>query len=95
MSRRAKGYVSPKIKPTSRKYPLVEIIWNDAWSGAGWHPVLTHEPLTCVTVGYLINRNKLGCTTAVTLDEAGVTGGVSFRPQGMIVSVRTIQRARK
>lgn len=95
MTSKMARYLSPSIKAVGSKYPLVEITWNDAWSGAGWHHDPTHEPLTCITVGYMIKNNDMGCMVATTLDEKGVTGGVSFRPAGMIIGIRVIQKAQK
>lgn len=79
------------------KYPVVEIRWGDAWGAPGWKHArdIDNTPMKCVTVGYLIKQDKHGITTAASLDESSDPGMVSFRPHGMITSVKVLKKADK
>ena len=81
----------------SYPYPLVEIIWDDASSDAGWHTraLVKFEKQIVVTVGFLVAENKeyviIGHTYTLPDDYLGW-----FQiPKGMILSRKTLKRATK
>lgn len=79
---------------TKLKRPrLVEIHWDDAWSGSGWRvPAdIDHTALVATTVGYMIKSTRLGVTVAGSLADNGDYGSISFRPRGMIRKIRRLR----
>lgn len=76
------------------KYPLVEVLWHDAWSQGGWQTTdpQKNEPAPCLSVGYMIAKTKSGVTLAGSLDDGANVGVIQFRPSGMIKSIKVLRR---
>ena len=77
-------------------YSLVEIVWDDACSDAGWQTTkhIKFEPQIVVTVGFLIAENKSYLILAHTYSEDDFVGWFQI-PKGMIVSRKTLKRGKK
>lgn len=74
---------------------IVEVTWEDASSTEGWMPPDEadgyHErEYICVTVGYLVKRDKRGVTLSATVNCTGARGGTWHIPAGMIRRVRSL-----
>ena len=81
----------PKRKSkTPYKYPLVEIIWDDASTDNGWEPVpedLNAELVT--TVGFLVRENATHLLIANSYDPNHTNGRIQI-PIGMVLSRKVI-----
>ena len=72
------------------KYPLIEVIWDDASTDNGWEPVpdeLKAELVT--TVGFLVRETDKHLLIANSYDPNHTNGRIQI-PVGMIVSRRVI-----
>jgi hypothetical protein len=78
------------------QYPLIEVIWDDAASGSGWHEAkeVKFEPQIVVTVGFLIAENNKYIIIGHTYSEGDYVGDFQI-PKGMIVSRKVLKRATK
>lgn len=75
---------------TSYKYPLIEVIWDDASTDNGWEPVpeeLKAELVT--TVGFLVRETDKHLLIANSYDPNHTNGRIQI-PVGMIVSRKVI-----
>lgn len=83
-----------------KKRPLLEVTWDDAFNNSrwftqedaeGWHD----SPLRCVTIGWLVKKDKTGITLAHTVvgspNVASDIGSPWHIPTGMIRKVRRIR----
>jgi hypothetical protein len=79
------------------KFPLVEIVWDDACSESGWCYVddTKLSPQHCYTVGFLIFESRDHILIGHTHDGEGGYVGWFQIPKRMIVSRKTLKRARK
>lgn len=77
-------------------YALVELVWDDACSDAGWQTTkqIKFEPQKVVTVGLLIAENKDYIIIAHTYSADDYVGWFQI-PKGMILSRKTLKRAKK
>lgn len=77
-------------------YALVELVWDDACSDAGWQTTkqIKFEPQKVVTVGLLIAENKDYLIIAHTYSADDYVGWFQI-PKGMILSRKTLKRAKK
>lgn len=74
---------------------IVEVTWEDACSSDPWtrsREVL--DRLTCVTVGYLLKRDKEAIHLAASLNEGGQRSSTWRIPAGMIRKVRVLDRVK-
>ena len=77
-------------------YSLVEIVWDDACSDAGWQSAksVKFEPQIVVTVGFLISENKNYVIVGHTYSADDYVGWFQI-PKGMILSRKTLKRGKK
>ena len=77
-------------------YPLVEIVWADASSDAGWQEAkkVKFEPQTVVTIGFLIAENRKYLILGHTYSGDDYVGWFQI-PKGMIISRKVLKRARR
>jgi hypothetical protein len=75
---------------------LIEVVWDDAASGAGWHEIqeVKFEPQIVVTVGFLIAENNKYIIIGHTYSEGAYVGDFQI-PKGMIISRKVLKRAAK
>ena len=79
-----------KSKSISYKYPLVEVIWDDASTDNGWEPVPTELQAELVTtVGFLVRETDKHLLIANSYDPNHTNGRIQI-PVGMIVSRKVI-----
>ena len=84
-----------KTKRPFQKYPLCEVIWDDASElTAGWTDQIEKtEPALALSVGFLVRETKDHIVIAQDLDEAGHHNGRSQIPRGMVKKIRVIRKA--
>lgn len=73
------------------KFKIVEVKWEDTCSSDPWtrsKDVL--ERLDCVTVGYLLKRDKSAIHLAASLNESGQRSSTWRIPAGMVRKVRVL-----
>ena len=77
-------------------YALVEIVWDDACSDAGWQSAknIKFEPQIVVTVAFLIAETKKYVQLGHTYSGDDYVGWFQI-PKGMIISRKTLKRAKK
>lgn len=77
-------------------FDLVEIVWDDACSDAGWQTTKTvkFEPQKVVTVGFVIAENKQYLIFGHTYSGDDYVGWFQL-PKKMIISRKTLKRAKK
>jgi len=77
-------------------YPLVEIVWDDASSDAGWQEVkkVKFEQQVVVTIAFLIAENKKYVILGHTYSGDDYIGWFQI-PKGMIISRKVLKRARR
>lgn len=82
------------------KRPLLEVTWDDAFNSSRWHTQAEAEkwhgePVRCITIGWLIKRDRHGISLAHTVMGAPVMhsdiGSPWHIPKGMIRKVRRIR----
>lgn len=80
----------------SYQFPLVEIIWDDASSDAGWQEIkiTKFEPQTVISVGFLIAENSKYLIIGHTYSGDDFVGWMQI-PKGMIISKKILKRASK
>ena len=83
-SRKSKTILNPY------KYPLIEVIWDDAETNDGWEepPVDLKEALA-TTVGFLIRESEKHLLIASTYDPNHTNGRIQI-PVGMVVSRKVL-----
>ena len=77
-------------KKAAYKYPLIEVIWDDASTDNGWEPVpdeLKAELVT--TVGFLVRETDKHLLIANSYDPNHTNGRIQI-PVGMIVSRKVL-----
>lgn len=82
--------VKPKSASTSYKYPLIEVIWDDASTDNGWEAVpesLVPELVT--TVGFLVRETDKHLLIASSYDPNHTNGRIQI-PLGMVVSRKVL-----
>lgn len=74
------------------KYPLVEIVWDDAETDPSWRNLSDVNPkhALVVTVGFLIKETEKHIVIASTYSEEAVIATIQI-PVGMIVK-RTVRK---
>ena len=85
------------IRRPFQKYPLVEVIWDDA-AGLkdGWKA--THEmpdPCIALSVGFLVRESDDHIIIAQDTDAEGSHNGRTQIPRGMVKKIRVIRKADK
>jgi len=80
----------------SYKFPLVEIVWDDAASGSGWNDCseIKFEPQIVLTVGFLIAENKKYLLIGHTYSGNDFIGDLQI-PKGMIISRKVLKKVGK
>ena len=76
----------------TKKRKIVKVIWNDAVARAGWELRKTLKSLTpprCVSVGFLISKNKKYVTLAQNFSKADVGEQISI-PRAMIKKIKKL-----
>lgn len=82
-----KRRVTPKA---AYRYPLIEVIWDDASTDNGWEPVPTElTPELVTTVGFLVRETDKHLLIANSYDPNHTNGRIQI-PVGMIVSRKVI-----
>jgi len=77
-------------------YPLVEIVWDDASSDAGWQEVenIKFEPQIVTSVGFLIAESKKYVILGHTYSGDAYIGWFQI-PKGMIITRKVLKRAKR
>lgn len=66
------------------KYPLVEVLWDDAEVDSGWVETPDKlEPSIATTVGFLVKETKSHILVASSYDDARINGTIQI-PKKMI-----------
>lgn len=77
-------------------YPLVEVLWVDAYTDHGWENEVEVREELVITVGFLVTDNEKGLCIASSTGEDGSHNARIVIPAGMIRQMRTINgRKRK
>ena len=86
----------PKRKPKSKtistpyRFPLVEVIWDDAETSDGWEePTSDLKPAIATTVGFLVRETDKHLLIASTYDPNHTNGRIQI-PIGMVVSRKVL-----
>lgn len=77
-----------------KKYPLVEVKWEDAWStGRHYEPEnkLLYEPSHTTSIGFLLRR-KPRYVLAQSFTQSGMVHDTLCIPKGCVRKVRRIDR---
>lgn len=75
-----------------RTYPLVEIIWRDAASGAGWtEPGTVHRAPKIRTVGFLVHASKNSLTVATSVCPDDHYNATMTVPVSMVINRRVLE----
>lgn len=73
------------------KLKIVEVVWEDACSSDPWtRSTKVMDQLRCVTVGYLLKRDKNAVHLAASVNEAGQRSSTWRIPAGMVKKVRVL-----
>lgn len=75
-------------------YPLVEVLWIDAYTDHGWEDEVEIREEEVVTVGFLISQNDKGLCIASSTGEDGSHNARIVIPGGMVKKVRTLKNGR-
>lgn len=76
---------------TPYKYPLVEVIWDDASTDNGWEePPEKLVPELVTTVGFLVRETATHILIANSYDPNHTNGRIQI-PTGMIISRKVLQ----
>ena len=72
------------------KYPLIEVVWDDASTDNGWEapPDALKEELA-VTVGFLIRETDKHLLIASSYDDNHTNGRIQI-PKGMIMTRKVV-----
>lgn len=73
------------------KLKIVEVIWNDTFSDAGWKDVdkIMFVPLpVCTTVGYLLHKDEHVVRLAHSLNEG--QADFTLIPTGCVLKIRMV-----
>lgn len=83
------------MKRPFQKFPLVEVIWDDATElTQGWTDKLEEtEPALALSVGFLIKATKQHIVIALDLDQHGYHNGRSQIPRGMVKTMKVLRKA--
>ena len=85
--------------PTKFKYPLVEVIWNDAESDSSWSEVPTEKlkPTLALTIGFLVAEDEehVLIADAYFLTSSKTIGNTTKIPRGMIKEMNRLNVSRK
>jgi len=65
---------------------LVRVVWDDAWADHGWSDETEAGPVTCMSVGFVVQETTKGILLAQSVSQSGF-GSMWFVPSDMIVSV--------
>lgn len=85
-SRRGKS----KSTSTPYKYPLIEVIWDDASTDNGWEPVPDQlVPELVTTVGFLVRETEQHILIANSYDPNHTNGRIQI-PIRMVVSRKVL-----
>lgn len=85
------------VKRPHQKYPLVEVIWDDAaglkdgWKATNEMP----EPYIALSVGFLIRDGEHHIIIAQDTDEEGSHNGRTQIPRGMVKRIKVLRKADK
>lgn len=80
----------PKSKSTSYKYPLIEVIWDDASTDNGWEaPPDELIPELVITVGFLVRETDSHLLIANSYDPNHTNGRIQI-PKGMVTSRKVL-----
>lgn len=82
-----------KKEPLPRKISV--IVWKDIIAEAEWVGSISeikeeHEPMKCVSVGWIVHRTKEHITLADSFSEDHTFGSITSIPLGVIVSIDTL-----
>lgn len=81
---------SKKLKISSYKYPLIEVIWDDASTDNGWDAVPeTLSPELVTTVGFLVRETDAHLLIANSYDPNHTNGRIQI-PKGMVISRKVL-----
>ena len=75
--------------PDTDGYPVVFIKWIDAVAYGEWHEP-DAEPITCSTVGFLVERTE-GAIEVAAVVSAGMVNASIIIPEGMIIEIAQIE----
>jgi hypothetical protein len=77
-------------------YPLIEVVWDDACSDAGWQEAkkVKFEQQKVTTVGFLIRESRDYLIFGHTFSGDDFVGWFQL-PKKMIISRKTLKRATK
>ena len=82
--RKSKTILSPY------RFPLVEIMWDDAETSDGWEePVSELKAAVATTVGFLVRESERHLLIASTYDPNHTNGRIQI-PIGMVVSRKVL-----
>lgn len=77
------------------KFPIVEVIWHDAYSDDGWHEVQGEELVHVYSVGRVIRDGEseliLALNSILDCDDKEPHSCVMHIPKGMIKKIRYIR----
>ena len=80
-----------------KKYPIVEIIWQDATSHQGWHDIdELAEDFECMnvrSVGYLIKKDRKFVKIVMGITEDDQTNMVMVIPAKWVQSIKVLRKA--
>lgn len=87
------------VKRPKQKYPLVEVIWDDATSlSQGWKNPEEWEkepikPEIVLSVGFVVKETEAYLILAMDTDSDGDHASRSQIPKGMVRSVKILRKA--
>lgn len=84
-----------KKKPL-HKYPIVEIVWEDIGSPAGWikpgHDSITSDPILITSVGYLVMDTPEYIVYASDVANDGDINGRTQVPKGNVKKIKVLRK---
>ena len=77
--------------------PVVLVVWEDAHSEDAWTSLedLDTRPLSCQTVGYLVQKTKRVVTVSSTLSEDGQACCTLHIPRAWVRELRYLDRRKR
>ena len=86
-----------RIKRPFQKFPLVEVLWNDACDHEpGWKDKVGKvAPHLVLSVGFLLPQSNGHIVLAMDLDEGSLHNGRAQIPKGMVKKVKVLRKADK
>lgn len=84
-----------KNKTVNERYPIVEVVWNDAMTSGAWGKSRQQSLCECLTVGMLTHKSKHVLTIAQSLSEIGNHSDLIGIPRSQVVRIRRIGRVSK